>query len=181
MLEQIGCRVDLAADGRQALETFSPDSHALILMDCQMPQMDGYTATKAIRQAERNRRRGEHVPIVALTANVLKDAKDRCRAAGMDDYLSKPFSQEQLRSVLKRWITQPSPDGAAEMRGVLGRDGPPEDLDGLLDQALDQAALNNIRKLQRPGKPDILQKVISIYLKTEVSPKFSMNPLRHHP
>lgn len=160
MLELLGCRVDLATNGRKALECFSSDSHDLILMDCQMPHMDGFTAATAIRQVERTRRKGDHIPIVALTANVLKDAKDRCRTAGMDDYLSKPFSKEQLQSVLERWITQPSPDGAAEMRGVMERDGSPEEPDGLLDQAV----LNSIRQLQRPGKPDILQKVIGLYL-----------------
>ena len=165
MLELLGCQVDSAANGREALEIFTPGLHDLILMDCQMPQMDGFTATMEIRQGELARRQGDHVPIIALTANVQKDAKDRCRSAGMDGYLGKPFSLKQLGLVLKRWTQRPGPTGAAEKRADPGRNASPEREVSLVDQAV----LDKIRKLQRPGQPDILQKVVSLYL--EDAPK----------
>jgi CheY-like chemotaxis protein len=75
-------------------------------MDCQMPEMDGFTATREIRQRENAN--GMHTPIVALTANALEGDRERCLAAGMDDYLSKPLKLEALQETLERWITAPS-------------------------------------------------------------------------
>ena len=98
MLERLGCRVDVAANGREAVEMVSQRNYDLILMDCQMPEMDGYEATVAIRSHERGRR----IPIVALTANALDRDRERCAAAGMNDFLSKPIRSDELRAVLAR-------------------------------------------------------------------------------
>ena len=113
VLESLGCRVSVAEDGRKALEACREGHFGLILMDIQMPEMDGRQATLAIRadEAERGLPR---MPIVALTANALKEDRDACLAAGMDDYLVKPVSREQLWAVLSRWLREalPSdPDG----------------------------------------------------------------------
>jgi signal transduction histidine kinase/ActR/RegA family two-component response regulator len=105
MLENLGCRVEMAADGLEAVEATSRARFDLILMDCQMPRMDGYQATELIRQNERIPC-GEalRTPIVALTAHAMEGDRQQCLLAGMDDYLSKPFTQEQLSELLERWL-----------------------------------------------------------------------------
>ncbi len=104
MLVQLGCRMDMAENGREAVDMAARASYDLILMDMQMPVLDGFAATKAIRRREKGNG-GTRIPIIALTANAMQGDRDQCLAAGMDDYLSKPFTSEQLRSVMARWLT----------------------------------------------------------------------------
>ncbi len=99
----LGFAADIAADGRQALALWRGGGHAMLLCDLHMPAMDGYALTGAIRAAEQGTRR---LPIVALTANTLPGESERCRAAGMDDYLSKPLQLAELRATLDRWLPQ---------------------------------------------------------------------------
>ncbi|OPY89301.1 MAG: Autoinducer 2 sensor kinase/phosphatase LuxQ [Syntrophus sp. PtaU1.Bin208] len=111
MLAYFGCQADLAENGLDAQTKVAAERYDLILMDCQMPEMDGYEATAAIREEEAaSREQGEprHVPIVALTAHALDGDREICLMAGMDDYLSKPFKVEELRSILSRWLISPS-------------------------------------------------------------------------
>ena len=104
-LEELGCRVEVVTNGEEAVAAACVNSHYdLILMDCLMPRMDGYDATRAIRGHEKKNPAGRHIPIVALTANAMEDARALCLAAGMDDYLSKPFTTEQLRNTLRKWL-----------------------------------------------------------------------------
>ncbi|MBI2355262.1 MAG: response regulator [Deltaproteobacteria bacterium] len=113
MLRLLGCRAELVGDGVKAVEAASNARYDLIFMDCQMPEMDGFTATRRIRTqeaAEQGPRR--HVPIIALTANAIAGDRERCLAAGMDDYLSKPFTIDQLRAVLKLWLPGKEADAA---------------------------------------------------------------------
>jgi CheY-like chemotaxis protein len=107
MLQAIGCEVDLAADGREAIEATGSKAYDLVLMDCQMPHVDGFEATRAIRARERESQPVRRLPIVALTANAMSGDREQCTAAGMDDYLSKPFTQAQLRAVLATWVSGP--------------------------------------------------------------------------
>jgi PAS domain S-box-containing protein len=102
VLEGLGNRPDLAENGRQALDRFRQSNYDVILMDCNMPEMDGYDATRQIRQVESDQRppRPRRVRIIALTANALAGERERCLAAGMDDYLTKPFTSEQLYNAL---------------------------------------------------------------------------------
>ncbi|HYH12223.1 MAG TPA: response regulator, partial [Thermomicrobiales bacterium] len=104
-LERLGYRVEVAENGLRAVEALAEsDRHALVFMDVQMPEMDGFTATRLIRKAEM--RSGRHIPIVAMTANAMEGDRDACLAAGMDDYLSKPVSRDKLREVLERWMPE---------------------------------------------------------------------------
>lgn len=102
MLAKLGVEVVLAKNGEEALSAFQQAGFDLVLMDCQMPGMDGYQATTQIRAWE-TRSGDSRTPVIALTANVLEGERERCLAAGMDDYLAKPYSQIQLRETLERW------------------------------------------------------------------------------
>ncbi|MGE4092618.1 MAG: response regulator [Candidatus Binatia bacterium] len=195
MLEQLGCQVDIASNGREALNALQQSSYDVILMDCQMPELDGFEATRAIRTREAADRTGsaQHIPIIALTANAMSGDRQRCLAAGMDDYLSKPFSQAQLIAVLSRWLPkdpratvsphtspQTNQDSAA---GAKQPPTPPSDdtsrqastksspaacntteQEEPTDSPINFAVLNQIRALQRPDGPNIVQKVVSSYL-----------------
>jgi diguanylate cyclase (GGDEF)-like protein len=102
MLERLGCRAEMADNGKAALDLISRQNFDLVLMDCQMPQMDGYEATACIRNLESNRNR---IPVVAMTANVREGESDKCLQAGMDDYLPKPLILAELRKKLLLWLS----------------------------------------------------------------------------
>jgi PAS domain S-box-containing protein len=106
MLEKLGYRVSVAANGREAVRQLERGSFACVLMDCQMPELDGFAAARLVRQQEQGT--GRRVPIIAITAHAMKGDRDRCLAAGMDDYLTKPFGAEQLTRLLDRWCPIPA-------------------------------------------------------------------------
>ena len=106
MLDALGCHVTVAADGREAIDSLAVAQFDAVLMDCQMPVMDGFEATRAIRSREGF---GARLPIIALTANAVSGDRERCLAAGMDEYLSKPFRLEQLSDVLGRYLEPAEP------------------------------------------------------------------------
>jgi|GEM_PF-4886847 len=178
MLQDLCNQVEVADDGRKAVAAFSShtsdDAFDLIFMDCQMPEMDGFAATTEIRRQEALAAMSStaaapsvrRIPIIALTADAVIGNRERCLAAGMDDYLTKPFTQEQLDAVLRRWLAVsrdlPSPARTTNLSSVA--DAPSADR-GLLDFN----ALDRIRALQRSGAPNILNKVITLYL--ENTPK----------
>lgn len=94
IFEELGCKVDVADDGEQAIKKFQESAYDLILMDVQMPNKDGYDSTREIREIENGKK---HIPIIALTASALSEDKEKCLAAGMDDYITKPIDLEQLK------------------------------------------------------------------------------------
>ena len=103
MLESLGCRVDTAVDGADAISQCEEASYGLILMDCQMPEMDGYEATRNIRlggAGERN----THIPIIAMTANAMKGDREKCLQSGMNDYMSKPINIDKLKNKISIWF-----------------------------------------------------------------------------
>lgn len=115
MLKALGLEVDAAHDGSHALEMLARTHYDVVLMDCRMPVMDGYDATKELRRREGN---GPRIPVIALTADTTSAAREACLVAGMDDYLGKPFSRATLRAALARWIPAREPAPQAEVAAV---------------------------------------------------------------
>ncbi len=103
LLNEFSYKYDVAHNGQEALEKFSPDKYSLILLDIEMPFMDGYQTTKQIREFENTR--GGHIPIIALTAHALKGERDKCIEAGIDDYITKPFNPHQLQSMILKHLS----------------------------------------------------------------------------
>ena len=93
----MGCVVSVAANGKEVLDRFQTDRFDVVLMDCRMPEMDGFQATRQLRTA------GTRIPIIALTAGAMPGEREACLAAGMDDYLAKPYQKEDLRRILEQW------------------------------------------------------------------------------
>jgi signal transduction histidine kinase/DNA-binding response OmpR family regulator len=111
MLERCGCGVDVVGDGRQALEALSRQRYHAVLMDCQMPEMDGYEATAELRRREN----GDHrTPVIAMTAHAMDGDRKRCLDAGMDGYISKPMRRQQLIDTLREWIPPQTAAAAAD-------------------------------------------------------------------
>jgi CheY-like chemotaxis protein len=108
MIQKLGYAVDVVDDGKAALDALARQHFDLVLMDCQMPVMDGYEATQEIRRRET---RGNRTPIVALTAQTISSNRQRCLEIGMDDFVTKPVTTEQLRRVLDDWLSPASSDG----------------------------------------------------------------------
>jgi len=183
MLERLGYRVDVVANGLEAVEAVSRVPYHAVLMDCQMPEMDGYEATRTIRArtaengaAEDGRRKtffgahfSSHVPIIAMTANAMQGDREKGLDAGMDDFISKPVKPEELEAVLQRWI--PTQERSL-MASEPARDNPeiqhthdtqPETHDETQDPPLDAATLDGLKELGGDD-PSFLIEVIQQFL-----------------
>jgi len=106
VLHKLGCQVDMVINGHEAVTAYLANRYDLVFMDCMMPEMDGYQATKQIRRLEAEAGSSQHIPIVALTANALSGDRDACLAVGMDAYISKPFGRNEIEEILKEWIPE---------------------------------------------------------------------------
>jgi len=144
MLEELGCDTVVAINGQEAIDHISKEDFDVVLMDCEMPVMDGFAATAVIHDLAKDTNK---VPIIALTANAVDGDRERCIAAGMQDYLSKPISVEALHGTLKKWLR-------AEHHGTVSH--------GL--DSIDTASLNNIRKLKGVGGDKMVRRVVDLYL-----------------
>ncbi len=153
LLEHLGYRAEAVADGRAALEALERGRFDLALMDCQMPELDGYETTRQIRRHEADAQR---LPIIAVTAHALRGDREKCLAAGMDDYLAKPFREAELAEVVARWLQQ----DATTPRSSASAD------------ALDPATLDTLLRLDREAQNDFLSRAIQDFLKQE-SPKLA--------
>jgi len=162
MLESLDLQVDCAPNGAEALKAVRSTSYDAVLMDCQMPVMDGFAATAAIRREEREAGRGRVLPIVAITANALQGDREACLAAGMDDYLSKPFSQQELAAVIGRWMALPL--AASVHHEDAPPRLPPETVAVIRRDAINRVALDKIRALSRERGDALVQKVIAAYV-----------------
>ncbi len=105
LLEKLGCQVELVDNGHRAVEMVGEQKFDLVLMDCHMPEMDGFASVREIRRREKAGNFAVHLPIIALSADVQKNILDLCRNAGMDDYLSKPYKEKEFLETLQRWLT----------------------------------------------------------------------------
>ena len=163
MLENLGYRSEAAVNGLLALEAVAETTYAAVLMDCQMPVMDGLTATQEIRRREAGS--GGRMPIIALTANAMEANRERCLAAGMDDFLPKPFTQLQLAAVLGRWAPgahAPRHDQALLAAGETAQAMPSATTAAAMPIAvIDTEVLRNIAAL---GRPALLGSLIDLYL-----------------
>jgi PAS domain S-box-containing protein len=158
MLENLGYRVDVARDGLEALEALSKTHYGAVLMDVQMPEMDGYQATEEIRRREAEVA-GHRTPIIAMTANALEGDREKALEAGMDDYLSKPVKPEQLAAILERWVPrEPSQaEGALPPPNGEGPDGNGEGSEGPLDEGV----LAGLREL---GDAELISELAGMFL-----------------
>jgi len=173
MLKKYGCTVSIANNGKQAVEIFLKESPDIVLMDCQMPEMDGYQATRKIREHEKEL--NIKTPIIALTANALEGDKEKCLSAGMDDYLKKPFKAGELQGIMDQWsltskelgsrpaadASDPWPDSVQEQEAIEGVSGNTEQ-----DTVIDHKALQTIKDLQMEGEPSILSNVVQTYIRS---------------
>jgi CheY-like chemotaxis protein len=105
MLEKVGLKAKLANNGVEALQCLRDETFDLVLMDCQMPEMDGFDATREIRKLGIKALNQQPLPVVAMTANVMSGDRERCLEVGMDDYIGKPVQREQLESILQKWLS----------------------------------------------------------------------------
>jgi CheY-like chemotaxis protein/HPt (histidine-containing phosphotransfer) domain-containing protein len=124
-MEMLGLHADMVANGREALEALAHIDYDMVLMDCQMPEMDGYAATAEIRHREGTTK---HTPILAMTANAMRGDRERCLMAGMDDYISKPIDAAELFRVLKRWLQQPDKQSANSEGTITSSTAPQTDI-----------------------------------------------------
>jgi signal transduction histidine kinase/CheY-like chemotaxis protein/HPt (histidine-containing phosphotransfer) domain-containing protein len=205
MVESFGCIVEVASNGQEALDALSKTPYDLVLMDCQMPELDGYAATRIFRERETQRAKNQsgqaqtirRTPVIAITAHAMRGDREQCIAAGMDDYLSKPFNRDRLFAVLKRWLPsksttdipvhtiwkdQTEKDQSKTCRLSDGGNGGSNlHGEGFLDRFshldhLNYETLESLRSIVIEGQPSLLQKVIRIYLGS--SPKL-METIRH--
>lgn len=160
MLENLGCRVDVAANGHEAVEMLALLPYDVVFMDCEMPEMDGYEATAEIRRRHADAR---HVPVVAMTAKAIQGDRDRCLEAGMDDYISKPVQLEDLEAALARWIPGDGSIAQSEQKSI-----PPAVSSELSSPALDPAVTERLRALAVATDPSVLREIHDAFLASAV-------------
>lgn len=165
MLENLGCRIVLANNGREAVNLATHTPCDLILMDIQMPEMDGIEAMKRIRAVEREALPPRHTPMVAVTAHAITGDRENYLSMGMDDYLSKPFDQDQLTALLNRWLV---PRARTQRRFQATK---PQVNNGSTEikpknsasDALDTSILDKIRSMETEQSPNIVDKLIQMF------------------
>lgn len=167
MLEKLGCAVDVVFDGLEAVAAVQERSFDLLFMDCQMPNMDGYQATRLLRQMEKQQHKTS-LPIIAMTAHTQRGDREKCLEAGMDDYLGKPFTLRQVSTMLSRWMTVLGHRKESESwnRPTLGPPEPYRKKEHCTsDTPINREALDAIRALEDPQQQQgLLGKVIAMYL-----------------
>ena len=167
MLEKLGCAVDTVFDGREAVAAVKENSYDLLFMDCQMPNMDGYQATRVLRKMEKQQHKTS-LPIIAMTAHTQPGDRAKCLKAGMDDYLGKPFTLRQVSTMLSRWMTLLGhrEDSECGDKPLLGPPEPDRKQEHrTCDSPINHEVLDAIRALEGPQQQQaLLDKIIAMYL-----------------
>jgi two-component system sensor histidine kinase/response regulator len=158
MLAKLGLRVEIAANGEEALAMLAAKNYDLVLMDCQMPIMDGYQATAAIRRSQADS--PQRLPVIAMTANAMEGDREKCLKAGMDDYLSKPYTLAQLETMLARWLTPATHDPSAANNLATADAAAAEES----ERALNMQFLQQFQELDPSG--GLIKKIMQIFLDT---------------
>jgi signal transduction histidine kinase/CheY-like chemotaxis protein/HPt (histidine-containing phosphotransfer) domain-containing protein len=161
MLEKLGCCVDVVANGRQAVDAVARLPYDLLFMDCQMPEMNGFEATAAIR--EREAQTGGHIPIIAMTANAMQGDRERCLAAGMDDYVSKPVKPDDLRAILRKWL-QPPAEASSRPDPAEASESSSSALEQAQPPALDAKTFAALKELSGDDDPSFLCGIIEQFV-----------------
>jgi len=180
MLRDLGCEITVVSDGLAAVEALKQGTYDLIFMDCQMPVLDGYQATAAIRQMEAQDSSQRKSIIVAVTANALEGDREICLAAGMDDHVSKPFSQDELRVIMDQWsksdevsfetsntLTGYKSGDADELKRSSPTESAQEKAIGVA--FIDQNVIRDLQDLQVEGEPNIVREIVSSFLNSSDS------------
>lgn len=139
-VEQLGYSAEAVANGKELLRKLEAEPFDVVLLDCQMPEMDGYEAARYLRNHSESRLRS--IPIVAMTANAFTEDRERCLASGMDDYISKPFDREQLAKLLKKWSAR------GQKTAVT---------------AVSEKQIADLRSLDKPGRPSVLESCVRLF------------------
>jgi CheY-like chemotaxis protein/HPt (histidine-containing phosphotransfer) domain-containing protein len=168
-LHGLGYDADVVTDGVEVLEALKSKSYDIILMDCQMPRMDGFEATRAIRIEEQGSRTKSPIHIVAITANALRGDREKCLAAGMNDYLSKPIRTHELQAVLERWKTGNQPDNrdlvSSESATLGSASGSVSSIHQVsLPGSSEDAPVDMQQFVEFSGGPEELPEMIHLYL-----------------
>lgn len=167
ILELMGCLVVAVPNGKAAVELFENEKFDLILMDCEMPVMDGLSATRRVREIEAGETARGHVPIVALTAHALAEVRERCFAAGMDDFLVKPYDRQQIAETLSRWL---APWGTTKESDPRIETALPAAAGEKSSQCvvIDTAVIEGLRAIDRKGGTSRLDRAVSRFV--EIAP-----------
>lgn len=161
-LTRLGCAVTIADDGQKAIDLFSEQDFDLILMDVQMPEVDGIEATRQIRDLEA--RNGSHrIPIIAATAHAFQEDREKCILAGMDDFLSKPFTGKDIAPILERWLTR-SDSASADTAASFATRNESDTAPTAISELLDGDTIAQLRALDETGENRIFGKVVGIFL-----------------
>ncbi len=172
MLENLKCRVTIAANGIEAVQKFETLEPDIVLMDCQMPEMDGYQATGEIR--DREKALGKRTPVIAITAHAMAGDRQKCLDAGMDDFLTKPFKMDDLIDTLEKWLPKGCPGSGRVLNDGVPASGGPDTSSRLNDKVspavIDVRVLQEFRDIQIEGKPNLLEKIINTFI-TDASAK----------
>jgi len=170
ILENMNCHVVTAVNGSCAVKLLAKEAFDLVLMDCEMPVMDGFDAAKAIRELEATRGRdganAPHVPIVALTAHALAEIREKCLRSGMDDFLVKPFDELQIGDMLRRWI--PTHERASREKPAPVSAAPNGHADGA-PAVIDLAVVGRIRAIQGKDDTSLFERVVAQFAETAPS------------
>ncbi len=154
LLERRGYRTEVAQNGVRALEALERRNFAAVLMDCQMPELSGYDATRELRRRERGNR---HIPVIAMTAHALRGDRDKCLASGMDDYVTKPLRSDELDRILRRW----APRTSAGLRDEPTPENPADTQTTAADDPLDRVGIESLRASL--GSTEIFQHIIELF------------------